>query len=202
MGPPRRWLQPAARVAGAPSTVTGAGLSVYTASLLAATSTPYWAAAPRALAVRFGASSIVSGAAALAIGERDPSSQQALNLILGGALVTELAATLAHHHTVKAQGVGDALKSRWGLIERVAVEGVGIALPLALHAATHLAREKRTRDLLSDLAAGAALFGSAMLRVSALAVGEESARRPEVSFRFSQPENLPKGEPKRSGPTP
>ena len=101
---------------------------------------------------------------------------------------------------MKAKGVGEALRSRWGLIERVAVEGAGIVLPLALHAATHLVREKRTKDLLSDLAAGAALFGSAMLRVSALQVGEESARRPEVSFRFSQPENLPKGEPKRSGP--
>ena len=192
------WLTPAARVASAPSMVTGAGISVYTASLLAATSTPYWAAEPRALAVRFGASSIVSGTAALVLGERDEADQTALNLILGGALVTELAATVAHHRAVKRKGVGAALESRWGRIERLAVEGVGILLPLGLHAASHLAREKRTRDALSDLAAVAAIAGSAMLRVSVLAVGEESARRPDVSFRFSQPENLPKGEVYRS----
>ena len=34
--------------------------------------------------------------------------------------------------------------------------------------------------------------GSLLLRVSMMAAGDESARRPEVSFRFSQPENLPK----------
>ena len=194
------WLRPAARIASAPSIVPGAGISVYTASLLAATSTPYWAAAPRALAVRFGASSVVSGAAALVLGERDEANRTALNLVLGGALVTEFAATLAHHHTVEKAGVGGSLKSRWGRIERIAVEGVGILLPLGLHAASHVARDRRTRDVLSDLAAVAALAGSAILRVAALAVGEESARRPEVSFRFSQPENLPKGEPRRSGP--
>ena len=196
------WLKPAAKVAGAPSTVTGAGLSVYTASLLAATSTPYWAAEPRALAVRFGASSIVSGTAALVLGERDEANRDALNLILGGALVTELAATVAHHRAVKKKGVGEVLKTRWGRIEKIAVEGMGIALPLALHAASHLAREKRTKDTLSDLAAVAAIAGSAMLRVSALAVGEESARRPDISFRFSQPENLPKGRVRRASRAP
>ena len=187
------WMKPAARWASAPSTVTGAGISIYTASLLAATSTPYWAAEPRALAVRFGASSIVSGTAALVLGERDAANRDALNLILGGALVTELAATVAHHRAVEAKGVGDVLKSRWGHIERIAVEGVGIALPIALHAASHFVRGKTAKAALSDLAAVSALAGSAMLRVSILAVGEESARRPEVSFRFSQPENLPRG---------
>ena len=99
------WLKPVARWGSAPpSAITGAGLSVYTASLLAATSTPYWAAAPRSLAVRFGASSIASGSASLVIGERDEATRDALNLILGGALAVELAATVAHHHEVKKPG--------------------------------------------------------------------------------------------------
>jgi protein NrfD len=194
------WLRGAARVANAPSVVTGAGISVYTASLLSATSTPYWAAEPRALAMRFGSSSIVSGTAALVLGERDEAERNALNLVLGGALLTELGATIAHHRAVKAKGVGEALKSRWGRIETVAVEGVGILAPLALHAASHLTSDRRKKAALSDLAALCALGGSFMLRVSALSVGGVSARRPEVSFRFSQPENLPKGHPARSGP--
>ena len=186
------WLKPVARWGSAPSAVTGAGLSVYTASLLAATSTPYWAAAPRSLAVRFGASSIASGSASLVIGERDEATRDALNLILGGALAVELAATVAHHHEVKTKGVGEVLKSSWGRIERLGVEGLGILLPLGLHAASHFVSDRRAKAALSDLAALFALAGSATLRVAALAVGEESARRPDISFRFSQPENLPK----------
>ena len=193
--PHAAWLKPVARWGGAPSAITGAGLSVYTASLLAATSTPYWAAAPRSLAVRFGASSLVSGSASLVIGERDETTRDALNLILGGALAIELAATIAHHHEVKKKGVGEVLKSRWGRIERFGVEGLGILLPMGLHAASHLVADRKASAALSDLAAIFALAGSATLRVAALAVGEESARRPDVSFRFSQPENLPKQRP-------
>ncbi len=186
------WLKPVARWGSAPSAITGAGLSVYTASLLAATSTPYWAAAPRSLAVRFGASSIVSGSAALVIGERDEATRDALNLILGGALAVELAATVAHHHEVKKKGVAEVLKTRWGRIERIGVEGLGLLLPIGLHAASRLVSDRRAKAALSDLAALFAIAGSATLRVAALAVGEESARRPDISFRFSQPENLPK----------
>ena len=186
------WLRPAARIVSAPSSLTGAGLSTYTSALLSATSTPYFAAAPRAQAVRLASSAIASGAAALVLGERDEASRDALNLILGGALATELAATVAHHRAAERQGVGPALKTRWGRVETIAVEGLGVLLPMALHAASHLARDKRTQDAMSDLAAVATLAGSAMLRVSVLAVGEQSARLPEVSLAFSQPQNLPK----------
>jgi formate-dependent nitrite reductase membrane component NrfD len=198
--PAARWLKTVARIGSAPSAVTGSGLSVYTASLLAATSTPYWAAAPRALAVRFGASSIASGAAALVLAERDAANRDALNMVLGAALATEAAATVAHHRAVEAKGVGEALKTRWGKAEKALVEGVGIAAPIALHLASHFVKDRKSKQALSDLAAIATLVGSAVLRVSALGVGEESARRPEVSFRFSQPENLPKGEARRAGP--
>ena len=192
------WLRPAARIASAPSSLTGAGLSTYTSALLSATSSPYFACEPRAQAVRFASSGIASGAAALVLGERDEASRDALNLVLGGALATEFVATLAHHRAAERKGVGPALKSRWGRIEKIALEGFGIALPLALHAASHLTRDKRAKDALSDLAALATLAGSAMLRVSVLAVGEESARLPEVSLAFSQPQNLPKGKVRRA----
>jgi hypothetical protein len=53
-----RWLQPAARVSQIPAAVTGAGMSTYTGALLAATSTPLWAAAPRLMAARFACSAM------------------------------------------------------------------------------------------------------------------------------------------------
>lgn len=188
--PKTRWLKSAARIGGAPSALSGAGLSIYTASLLAATSTPYWAAAPRALAVRFAASSIASGAAALVLAERDASNRDALNLALGAALTLEAAATLAHHRTVQGKGVGGALQTGWGRSEKALAEGLGIAVPIALHLASRFVHSQKAKRALNDLAAAAALGGSLALRISTLGVGAESARRPDVSFRFSQPENL------------
>jgi protein NrfD len=41
-------------------------------------------------------------------------------------------------------------------------------------------------------ATAATLAGAAALRVSITAAGDRSAEDPEVSFRFSWPENLPK----------
>ena len=57
------------------------------------------------------------------------------------------------------------------------------------------------RRALADAAALATLAGAAIMRVSVMAVGDESAARPEISFRFSRPENLPPDEaspPKRT----
>ena len=186
-----------ARRLSIPAAVGGAGISTYTPALLAATSNPYWAAAPRALGVRFGASSIASGAAALALGERATATRRTLTAISALALLVEGAATLVHNRAVKDKGVGEALDCRWGRIEETAVTGLGLLLPLALFATARLIRDERRAAAVSDLASAAVVAGSALLRVSTLAIGDESARRPEISFRFSQPENLPKGRPAR-----
>ena len=61
--------------------------------------------------------------------------------------------------------------------------------PIALHAASFVL--SRRPGALSGLASLATLAGSLLLRVSIMSAGDESARRPEISFRFSQPENLP-----------
>ena len=188
--PGLHWLRGAARASSIPAAAAGAGLSTYTASLLAATSTPLWAAAPQALAVRFGSSSVASGAAALCLGERSRRTRRALDVIAMAALATELAATVASHRTYKQKGVADALKGDWGTVEKLGVTGLGVAVPLGLHATSLLAGRRLGR--VSTLASLAVLAGSAMLRVSIMAAGDESARRPDVSFRFSQPENLPR----------
>ncbi len=183
------WMGRLARIGFAPAAVSGAGLSTYTASLLSATSTPYWAAQPKELAMRFAASSVASGAAALALGAKSDANRRTLETIGAAALAVELAATVMSHKTVKAKGVGESLKSDWGKTEEVMALGVGILLPLGVYAATRLRGRKATAA--NDLAALATLVGSAMLRVSTLGVGDDSASRPEVSLRFSQPENLP-----------
>ena len=193
--PRLRWPLTLARAAHAPAAVSGMGLSVYTASLLAATSTPSWAAAPQTLALRFGASAFASAAAALLLGERDPQTRRTLELLATGALLAEGAAGVAHGRELHRKGVGEALRTPAGAAETWIAGGLGVAAPLALLGVS-LALGRRRPRALADAAALAVLAGTAALRVSVMAVGDESAARPEISFRFSRPENLPEATPR------
>ncbi len=183
--PHLRWPWRVARAAHIPAAIAGAGLATYTASLLAATSTPLWAAAPQSMAIRFGASSIASGAAALSLGERTPRTRRALDALSVAALAAELAATVQSHRTYKAKGVDEALDGVWGKVEAWGATGAGTVLPLGLKLAGLAFGGPPSR-----LGALAMLAGSFLLRVSIMEAGDASAARPEVSFRFSQPENL------------
>jgi formate-dependent nitrite reductase membrane component NrfD len=187
------WLRPAASVAQAPAAIGGAGLSVYTASLLSATSSPAWAAAPRALAVRFGASSVAAAASALMLGEREPGPRRALGAIAAGALATEAVAAAVQAKAYREKGVEQATEGRSGKVEKVVATGLGVALPLALFGVALVTGRRRT----AEVAAVATLAGSLALRISTLGVGDESSTRPEVSLRFAQPRNLPEGDPGR-----
>ena len=187
--PGRRWLRRCATVAGVPAALAGAGLSTYTASLLSATSTPIWAAAPQSLAIRFGSSSIATGAAALALGERNPQVRAKLDAIEAAALAVEAVAALTVKSTYRRKGVDGALDSPAGRIEKVGATALGVVLPLGLLAASaFLVRRPRAVSIAASLAT---LAGSAVLRTSMLSLGHVSASRPEVSFRFSTPKNLP-----------
>jgi protein NrfD len=188
--PRLRWMRRAARMSDLPAAVAGAGLCTYTASLLSATSTPLWAAAPRLLGVRFSASSVAAGAAALSLGERSGATRRKLDTITVVALAAELSATIASHETYQRKGVAEALDGGWGQVEKIGVTALGTALPLGLQLAS-LALAQRKPGMLSDVASVAALAGSLLLRVSMLSAGDVSAERPGISFRFSQPENLP-----------
>lgn len=188
--PGMAWMRRAARVTDVPAAVAGAGLSTYTASLLSATSTPLWAAAPRSLAVRFGASSVAAGAASLSIGERSGATRRKLDAITVAALAAELVATLASHETYRRKGVAEALDGGSGQVEKVGVTALGTVVPLSLQLAS-FALERRKPGILSNIASVAVLAGSLLLRVSMLSAGDSSAERPGISFRFSQPENLP-----------
>ena len=188
MKPRWRWPRRVAALALPPAAIAGAGLSTYTAALISATSTPIWAAAPRETAVRFASSSIATGAAGLAIGESDPSARRALENVLLASLVIEAAATVASESRFVATGVDSGRSGPWGKVEKYVATGLGVGLPIGLLVASRLGRGDRR---LAGLAGLAAIAGSAVLRISMLGVGMESARRPEVSMRFAQPDNLP-----------
>lgn len=188
--PGRAWPRKAANLFSVPAALFGAGISTYTAALLASTSTPLWAASPRGLAIRFGASSVATGAAALSIGEADPAIRRGLDTVASLALLAELGGSLVSHLRYRETGVDAALDGNWGKIETWGVNGIGVVLPLALHAAGAVGL-RGTGTATSRLAAAAVIAGSGMLRLSVMEAGDVSARTPEISFRFAQPENLP-----------
>jgi protein NrfD len=189
------WLRRAARVTQVPTAVAGAGLSTYTASLLSATSTPLWAAAPRAMAVRFGSSSIAAGASALSLGEPSRPLRRKLDALSVAALAAELTATIGSHQAYREKGVAEALDISWGRLEDWGATKFGVVAPLALHglslALSPRSPTVRSSAALSGLASMAVLAGSFLLRVAIMGAGDESAARPDISFQFSQPRNLP-----------
>lgn len=188
--PGQKWMRAAAGVAGVPAALAGAGLCTYTAALLSATSTPVWAAAPSALAVRFGSSSVASGAAALTLAERDAGARAKLDDVQLCALAVEavLAVATEGHHRLK--GVQGAYSSGAGRVDRVGATVLGVLVPLGLLVASRgMVRRPRAVSVAAGLLT---LLGSATLRTSTLRVGNISARRPDVSFQFSTPRNLPR----------
>jgi protein NrfD len=198
--PGLRWLRGASRVTQVPAAIAGAGLSTYTASLLSATSTPLWAAAPREMAVRFGSSSVAAGASALSLGEPPGSLRRSLDTLTVAALAAELAAAVGSHRTYRRKGVAEALDGPWGQVEDWGATKLGVVAPLVLHGLSMLLSPRRPSSrgsasrsaaTLSGLASLGVLAGSLLLRVSIMGAGDESARRPEISFRFAQPGNLP-----------
>jgi formate-dependent nitrite reductase membrane component NrfD len=189
------WLR-AARGAGVPAAVLGGGMATYTGALLAATSTPLWAAAPGALAARFGSASIASGAAALSLGEAPGPIRAALDTVAAAALTAELATDVVQAAAYRSKGVAGALEGGWGAAERVGATGFGAAVPLALHMLSAVTGA----SALSRLASLAVLGGSLLLRISIMQAGNKSAATPEISFRFAQPDNLPEHRGRRPRP--
>jgi hypothetical protein len=179
-----RMLRPmrgVARVTQLPASLTGAGLSTYTASLFSATSAPGWAAAPKSLAVRFGAASVASASAAMSLGEGRRRTGRDLDAIAVAALAVELAATLASDETQRRAGIARPSN------EQI----VAIIVPLGLFLTSLLLPRHRSRAL-SAMASLGTLGASLAMRIGVMEEGEQSARLPETSMRFAQPDNLPR----------
>lgn len=178
----------AAASANAPAAVLGAGMGTYTAALLAATSTPLWAAAPRTLAARFASASFASAAATLSLMEEEGPTRRALDTVTAVSLAAELVLDGAQALALERAGISDALAGRWGMVEKLGATGVGAALPLGLLVLSAL---RGGGGNLSRVASGLALGGAFLLRVATLEAGHNSATDPAISFRFAQPDNLP-----------
>jgi formate-dependent nitrite reductase membrane component NrfD len=178
----------AAAAANAPAAVLGAGMGTYTAALLAATSTPLWAAAPRTLAARFASASFASAAATRALMEDEGPARRALDTVTALSLASELVLGGAQALALEQAGIADALGGGWGMVEKVGATGVGAALPLGLLVLSALGGG---RGNLSRVASALALGGAFLLRVSTLEAGRRSASSAAISFRFAQPDNLP-----------
>jgi protein NrfD len=180
-------LRGLARRSQIPAAAAGAGLATYTASLLSATSTPAWAAAPNALAARFGASSMASAASALLLGETSGQMRRTLETLACMALVVEAIATKEAAKAQRDRGIAMVSSDVWGAVEQAGAIDLGLMLPLGLYTASRILGANRS---LSDAASLAVLTGSLILRISTLGMGADSAKRPEVSLRFSQPPRL------------
>jgi hypothetical protein len=175
------WLRSAARIAQIPAALAGGFMGIYTASLLSATSTPLWAAAPKSLAVRYAASAIASAAAALGLGEQDERRRQDLDGIAIAALTVELAATLAGEDAQRRAGIDDAPHA----------PALDAIVPLVLLVGASLLPRRLGRA--ASVVGSLALLGGALtMRFGVLQRGDQSARQPRHSLRFAQPDNLPR----------
>ena len=177
----RRFARRTAGIAQVPAAVAGAGLATYTAALLSSTSTPLWAAAPKSMAIRFASASVAAGAAALFLGREDRTAL-AMQRIALLALGVELASGVAQHRTFEARGVAAALDGPAGQAEK-GVTVLGTILPMGLLGASLLSRRLPS---LANAASVAVMVGSAALRISIMAAGNESAKRPEIGFAFTE----------------
>lgn len=169
-----------------PAALLGAGMSVYTAPLLSATSTPVWSASPRLLAGRFAASAFATGAAALSIGEAlRGNTANAANLQRAAAVAAavEYGLEKASERRLRAHGIDHVLHEPGVAVRRHAAQVAGVFLPLACILANELAPRRSRRLTLA--AAVSLLAGGALMRSAVFEAGNRSAARPEDAFAMA-----------------
>jgi formate-dependent nitrite reductase membrane component NrfD len=179
-----------ARVAGIPAALAGAVLATYTGSILAATSTPLWAAGFRLLPPTFGTSGTATATAILAlILERmgaPLSSRQRLERLGLLASLLELVLMLRLDSIWRHERVDGPLNEPpFRLPYRAGVFGAGILAPLGVHLLQALSgRELRRASMLASVAA---LAGGFTQRAVLVLAGKRSAERPTDYLHFTRP---------------
>ncbi|MGD9613870.1 MAG: NrfD/PsrC family molybdoenzyme membrane anchor subunit [Alphaproteobacteria bacterium] len=172
-------LDRAAWIAQIPAALTGAAISTYTGPLLAATSTPLWAALPKLLPAVFGASAMASAAAALLLTTPGGAEREPLRRIELVASTVEIAILVLIPTKLRIEGVRTTI-------------GIGPVLaaacvPLIEYGAQTVAGRASRAPRFGTLAAAAVLGGAFLLRHLVLQSGNRSAKRPRDHFRFSWP---------------
>lgn len=188
------WGRRMARLFGLPAGAAGALMSVYTGTLLASTSTPLWAAAPRLLPALFGASAASTAAAAVSLTLRASGApeeeQHRVEQVATVAGIAELVLVEANRRNWKAQELDAPLREEpISAAFHLGAIGLGVVVPLAIHGFQALTgRRSRTASL---VAAVSTLAGGFLLRSAIVFAGNRSARRPQDYFRFTRPEASP-----------
>lgn len=175
-----------AKVTQLPAAAAGAGMAVYTASLLSATSTPAWSATPRLLAARFAASAFATGAAALSIGEvlrGQPRNAAHLQRVAVLAAAMEYGLEQAADRRLRALGIDHVLHAPDIAARRRGAQLAGVFVPLACVLANELA--PRRSPVLALAAAVGMLAGGALMRSAVFAAGNRSAERPQDAFALA-----------------
>lgn len=173
--------------------ITGAGVATYTASILSATSTPYWAATPWQLGAKFGTSAIATGAAALSLSERLAGRHRTagrLDCVAALATAAHLGLSLKTDADRQAKGIAGELRtSPDGMMLQASELVVAGLVPLAAYALNRATGDKA--PALSVAASVALLLGGWMLRHGTMRLGMRSAEHPQSHFQLAQPRNLP-----------
>lgn len=182
------WGRRLARALSLPVALVGSLMTTYTATVLSATSVPLWVALSRQLPVLFASAATSTTIATLSLilsgirgTERTQERLEKLALVATG---TELAALAATERQLRATGMTQPLQEpKIAPAYRFGVWGVGLLLPLALHAA-QLASGRHARPV-SILASLATLVGGFSLRAVILFAGNRSALLPELYFTLT-----------------
>jgi formate-dependent nitrite reductase membrane component NrfD len=194
--PRRPWTRRLARAAQPPAGLTGVGMSIYTGSLISATSSPAWAAQPRLISARFACSAMASAAAALSLSQRLWGDARNCERLDGIALVATLAGTAlssASERDYQAEGLDGTMKKDSATATFMDLsESLGHMLPLLCLGLAGLG-PKKARGL-GALASLGILAGGMMMRAGIFRAGNESAKRPQDYFQFTRPERLPASE--------
>jgi formate-dependent nitrite reductase membrane component NrfD len=179
----------AARWLGVPAAGAGAMMSIYTGTLLSATSTPLWAAGYRLLPGLFGATALSSAVGALTLVLRtcraDARAERRLTWMGIVAAVGQILLSRSLEKQWQHAGLSPvAEQPSFKLPYQGGALGVGMALPLLLQVVS-LCLGGRARRL-GTVAAIAALAGGYAERALILFAGNRSADLPEVYFDLTQ----------------
>jgi protein NrfD len=178
-----------ARLFSLPSALFGGIVSLYTGTLLAATSTPLWSGAFPFLSSLFASSAASTATAALALSAEvtaaPEGTRRRLTWLATITGATELLFALLISRLWRRQEVASPLQqepvaSTW----RLGVLGLGISLPLAVHVAD-LSRGQSSRQSVA-LASVATLIGGFLLRAVLILGGNRSALEPRDYFRLTR----------------
>lgn len=179
----------AAAITQIPAALTGAGMGMYTGSLLSSTSTPLWSAAPRLLTARFACSAVATAAAALSLGERlngDRRNCAPLDMLAMTATLAESAIANASEQRYKALGVASPIEGDGPqAVSHKLTNTIGHMLPLACFA-LNAVLPKKSRTL-SVAGALGVLAGGLLMRRTVMNAGNQSAANPDDYLALTQP---------------